>query len=442
MRSLLAPLIIGLVLSLAAVFAVQWTAVHVAIDTVMRNYIADELAQDSDELFGALAIKPGSDPWLEVTDVDPPFLTPSSGQYYEILDGREPALRSPSLARGSLPIAPVARGQRNIHDVIGANKQTLLLVATGYEFLGRPITIGVATDLGPIQTQYNALLSRYTKLSLVMFALLVVLQVGIVRIALAPLRRVEADVKRLERGEITQLGETVPAEVLPLVREVNRMLALLARRLSRSRESLGNLAHAMKAPLTVLTHMANEESIRRHPTLDAQMQEQLGLLRRRIDSELRRARIAGGRASGEVLGLQAEIEALIATLRKIHVDRNLDIASRMNQGLEFYGDREDLLELCGNLLDNACKWARSRVLISARSESGLVLTVEDDGPGCAPEDLNKIARRGVRMDEAVEGHGLGLAIAGDIASSYDAEMQLGRSDELGGFSVSVTFPLA
>lgn len=442
MRSLLAPLIIGLVLSLAAVFAVQWTAVRVAIDTVMRNHIADELAQDSDELFGALAIKPGGESGLEVTDVDPPFLTPSSGQYYEILVEGEPALRSPSLAHESLPIAPVGRGQHYVRDIVGPDKHTLLLIATGYDFMDRPITIGVATDLRPIQTQYNALLSHYTKLSLVMFALLVVLQIGIVRIALRPLRRVEADVKRLERGEIAQLGEKVPVEVLPLVREVNRMLALLARRLNRSRESLGNLAHALKAPLTVLMHMANDEHIRRYRTLDAQMQEQLGLLRKRIDSELHRARIAGGHASGAVLGLQEEIEALVATLRKIYMDRNLDIASRIDPGIQFYGDREDLLELCGNLLDNACKWARSRVLISARKESGLVLTVEDDGPGCAPEDLSKIARRGVRVDETVEGHGLGLAIAGDIASSYDAEMQLGRSDELGGFSVSVTFPIA
>ena len=215
MRSLLAPLIIGLVLSLAAVFAVQWTAVRVAIDTVMRSYIADELAQDSDELFGALAIKPGGDSRLEVTDIDPPFLTPSSGQYYEILVERKPALRSPSLVHESLPIAPVASGQRYVHDVIGPNKQTLLLSATGYEFNGRSITIGVATDLGPIQAQYTALLSRYTNLSLGMFCLLVVLQIGIVRIALRPLHRVEADVKRLERGRSRNLARAYRRKYYP-----------------------------------------------------------------------------------------------------------------------------------------------------------------------------------------------------------------------------------
>jgi signal transduction histidine kinase len=101
-----------------------------------------------------------------------------------------------------------------------------------------------------------------------------------------------------------------------------------------------------------------------------------------------------------------------------------------------------VLELCGNLLDNACKWARSRVLVSVRDEHPLVLTVEDDGPGCSPEDLSRIAQRGVRLDEATEGHGLGLAIARSIASSYGAELRFGRSETLGGFEVVVTFPAA
>jgi signal transduction histidine kinase len=140
------------------------------------------------------------------------------------------------------------------------------------------------------------------------------------------------------------------------------------------------------------------------------------------------------------LDFAAEIESLAATLRKLYRERNLDIACRVAPGLKFAGDREDFLELCGNLLDNACKWARSRVLVSVRDGDGMVLAVEDDGPGCSPEDLDRIAGRGVRLDEAVEGHGLGLAIASGIASSYDAEMRFGRSQALGGFEVTVTFP--
>ena len=170
------------------------------------------------------------------------------------------------------------------------------------------------------------------------------------------------------------------------------------------------------------------------------MTEQLELLRGRIDSELRRARVAGGHAPGSAPDLSAAIESLLATLRKLYRDRNLVIDCRIDPRVRFHGDREDLLELCGNLLDNACKWARSRVLISAREAGGTVLTVEDDGPGCPPEGLAQIAGRGVRLDETIEGHGLGLAIASSIAASYGAELRFGRSDELRGFQASVTFP--
>jgi signal transduction histidine kinase len=135
-----------------------------------------------------------------------------------------------------------------------------------------------------------------------------------------------------------------------------------------------------------------------------------------------------------------EIELLAATLRKLYRDRNLDIACHVDPAMQFHGDRIDLLELCGNLLDNACKWARFRVLVSVRDQRSLVLTIEDDGPGCSPEDLSRIARRGVRLDEATEGHGLGLGIACDIASFYGAEISFGRSQTLGGFAVMVTFP--
>ncbi len=283
-------------------------------------------------------------------------------------------------------------------------------------------------------------MKRYTQVSLLMFALLVGLQVIIVRLALAPLRGVQADVGRLERGEIRQLSQRVPTEVLPLVREVNRLLDLLTRRLARSRESLGNLAHALKAPLTLLMHMAEDDHVRHHPTLGPQMAEQLGILSARIDSELRRARVAGGRTTGAPLDLELEIESLSATMRKLYRDRHLEIICRAESGVQFHGDREDLLELCGNLLDNACKWANSRVLVTVRNGRGMVLTVADDGPGCSPEGLRQIAARGVRLDEATAGHGLGLSIVNGIVASYGAEIHFGRSQELGGFEVTVDFP--
>ncbi len=440
MRSLLAPLVTGLLLSLAVVFGVQWSVVQVAIDEVIQEYIAGELAQDADELFSGLSLDPGRDASLALAHFDPHYLAPLSGRYYQIQLDRTTAMRSPSLVREALAVPEVGQGQRNVIQAVGPKGEVLLVSATGYALQGRRVTIAVAGDLTSVRAQFDRLMARYTRVSLIMFALLVILQIGIVRLALTPLRRVQADVGRLEEGAIDQLGERVPSEVRPLVREVNRLLALLAQRLRRSRDALGNLAHALKAPLTVLTQLADDDHVRRHPVLGPQIAEQLQILRSRIDSELRRARVAGGRANGTPLDLQAEIEALVDTLRKLHRDRRFDIVCRIEPGARFRGDREDLLELCGNLLDNACKWARSRVLVSVRHNGGLKLTVEDDGPGCSPEGIGRIAQRGVRLDEATEGHGLGLAIASSIAASYGAELHFGRSQELGGFAVSLSFP--
>ena len=169
------------------------------------------------------------------------------------------------------------------------------------------------------------------------------------------------------------------------------------------------------------------------------MSQQLELLRGRIDSELRRARVAG-RGPGVALDVAAEIHALVATIRKLYRERGLAIECRLDPAVRVRGDREDLLELCGNLFDNACKWAKSRVRITLRDADGPMLTVEDDGPGCSSADLDRLAQRGVRLDETVEGHGLGLAIARSIATAYGAVIRFGRSPDLGGFLVTVRMP--
>lgn len=442
MRSLLGPLVVGLVVSLIAVFGVQWSAMRTALDAGMRTVIVEELVQDSDELLSALVFQPGDETSLAIAHFDPSFLSPSSGRYYQVIVEGAIALRSPSLVQASLPRLVAAPGERIVRDVVGPKQEMLIASASGYERDGRRVTITVAADLKAVDAQVAQLLVGYTHISLAMLVLLVALQVVIVRLALAPLRRVKADIGRLERGEIDKLDERIPSEVLPLVREVNGLLSLLSVRLKRSREAVGNLAHALKAPLTVLTHIATDASRGGDPTLRARMIEQLDTLSARINSELRRARVAGERGAGPALDLPAEIQALIGTMRKLYRDRDLDIASRIDADVRFFGDREDLLELCGNLLDNACKWARSRVIISARDGHGLAMVVEDDGPGCSERDLARISERGVRLDEETTGHGLGLSIARSVASAYGGTLAFGRSAELGGFCATVTFPRA
>lgn len=442
MRSLAAALLLGLVLSLAAMYAVQRTVVGATLQTVMKEYIAGELAQDADELYSGLTPLPDQPLRLAIRHFDPAFLSPASGRYFQITAEGQPAIGSPSLAGTTLSVAPQPAGARAVALVPGPAGRQLLLSASGYTVEGRAVTIAVASDVLPIDRALTELMSRYTGASLLMFALLLLVQVAIVRWALLPLDRVRADVGRLERGDIDQLGQQVPSEVLPLVRELNRLLALLNQRLQRSRAALGNLAHALKTPLAVLTHMAETERGQHDPQLAEQMLAQLDQLRQRIDSELRRARVAGAANAGAAVDLAAEIEALAATLRMLYRARGLTLRCELTPGLRLRCDREDLLELAGNLLDNACKWAQAQVQVRVAGEPDgtITLTVEDDGPGCPEADLQRLARRGVRLDEDTAGHGLGLSIVAGIAASYGAALHYGRSPALGGFLASVSFP--
>jgi len=442
MRSLIAPLVVGLLLSLVVVFAVQWSLFGDLVDDALIDYIADELTQDSEELFGSLTLLPGGATALALTHFDPPFLQLQSGRYYQIQLEGAAVLRSPSLGDATLAMTRVSPTRSRREFIAGPAGQDLLLVSTGYSVKGHSVTIGVAADVKPIRAQFQRLQNRYSQITVIMFALLVALQVAIVRLSFGALRRIQGDVVRLERGEIALLGERVPREVLPLVREVNRLVTLLMQRLQRSRESLGNLAHALKTPLTVLKHMAEDERFQRDRTLASEMAQQVDLLRSRIDVELRRARVAGGRVTGAPIAAAKEIDALLDTLARIYRQRHLEIDRDIDSDCGFSGDREDFVELCGNLLDNACKWAHARILVSAHGTNALVLTVEDDGPGCSPELLDQIGQRGVRLDEATEGHGLGLAIVNGIAATYGAEVRYGRSPTLGGFSATVSFPTA
>jgi len=203
---------------------------------------------------------------------------------------------------------------------------------------------------------------------------------------------------------------------------------------------LGNLAHALKTPLTLLTRLADDPMLERSTALRERLLQHVGSLNRLVERELKRARLAGGAAPGQYVDLQQEIGSLVVALKRIYRDKPLDIRCEIRDGARFPGDREDLLELLGNLMDNACKWAKERVLVTLEQGEKLTLRVEDDGPGCPGDLLDELLRRGVRVDEARAGHGLGLAIARDVVTSYGGEIMLGRSAALGGFEAVIRLP--
>jgi signal transduction histidine kinase len=244
---------------------------------------------------------------------------------------------------------------------------------------------------------------------------------------------------QLERGEIDSIDVGVPAEIAPLVQEFNHLLVILRQRGKRSRDALGNLAHALKTQLALLNHATEHPQLRSHTELRNQLREPLERIHALTERELKRARLAGAALPGQHVDIRSEMERLAYAVRTMYAEKSLDIEIRANPGARFAGDTEDFLELMGNLLDNAAKYCCMQVRVTATTPP-LVIRVEDDGPGAAEDDLHALTSRGARADENIPGSGLGLAIARDVVETYGGTLRLGCSDALGGFLAEATFP--
>jgi len=382
-----------------------------------------------------------SRPVLDAAHCDPLYHQPFSGHYYTILTASGHTLRSHSLWDEELTVPWVPLGKTVRVQRLGPKGQRLLVLASGFHKQEQAVTVAVAEDLAPLEVELGHFQRQYALASCGVLVLLILAQQLIVHRVFRPLHRVRQDIARLGRGAIRQLGEVVVTEVRPLVQEMNRLLEVLEQRLLQSRHALGNLAHALKTPLTLMMQLADREELRAIPQVRQQLMEHTTALDHRLKRELRRARLAGAAAPGRRLRLDKEVPALVNVLQKVDQDKTLIITARIPPQAIFLGDREDLLELLGNLLDNACKWARQRVLVTIQGQPGLFVVIEDDGPGCPPAVLQQLAERGVRLDESTVGYGLGLAIVKDIVEQYGGDIRFGRSSALGGFQVCVTLPV-
>ena len=255
--------------------------------------------------------------------------------------------------------------------------------------------------------------------------------INLLRSRLAGLR--ESRERRLE-GEY-------PTEIQPLVGDLNALLNQREEMVNRARAKAGDLAHGLKTPLAVLAHEAERAATQGHAELAATILQQVDRMRRQVDYQLAQARVASGHsASSAPVVVQTSAEALARTLARLHAERGLQIAVEVAPELQVRVDREDLDEMLGNLLDNACKWARSRCRIAARRNGDqIAMTVEDDGPGIDVSLRSVVLKRGVRADESAPGTGLGLSIVRDLADAYDGGLTLDDSP-LGGLRVTLELP--
>lgn len=447
-RSLRLRLLAGSLVWIVAAVAITGVLLADLFGQHVRDRVDAELHGHLDQLTALLEVAADGSATLRLPLSDPRLNRPYAGLYWQVDGGPQGAiglLRSRSLWDTALAVPPdaLADGEVHVHDVDGPDASRLRMM----ERLIRPAEqpdaayrLIVAIDTRQIDEpveEFATLLGAALGVLALGLIVAAVVQVGV---GLAPLGRMRAALGAVRDGHTRRLEGDYPLEVQPLVDELNSQLAHDEAMVERARTQAGNLAHAVKTPLTILANAArNEDS-----ALARLVDEQVGDARRQVDYHLARARAAAaGQQAGLKTPLRPVIDALLRVMRRLHAARALHIESAgLPDTLACRGDAQDLQEMLGNLLDNACKWAATQVRLSASVGDGrLTVYVDDDGPGLTEAQRTAVLARGVRADEHTPGSGLGLAIAHDLAQAYGGDLRL-EPAPLGGLRATLTLPAA
>jgi signal transduction histidine kinase len=388
------------------------------------------------------------------TFTDPRTLRAYSGAYWEIatLDDAGdvvPAARSRSLWDRIVITTPgivTSMGRDPGHvvffDAPGPLNQHLRVAAMQGRLpdFGAPVVFMTAEDRRPVDTAVRTFATAIALSLAVLGAGLIAAVIVQVRVGLQPLFALRREVAAVRTGDSERIGGNYPTELQPLAAELNALMAHTQEVVERQRTHVGNLAHALKTPLSV---MMAEAHARPGPLAEV-VERQAGTMSAQVDHHLRRARAAArAQGPGERTPLAPVLDELARTLERIFQDKVSEIEWTCPEDLIFLGERQDLLEIAGNVMENACKWSRSFVRVRGEPNGArqLRLVVEDDGPGLEPEMRTEVLRRGTRLDERTPGSGLGLSIVDELVRAYGGSVSLGGSD-LGGLGVVVELPSA
>jgi signal transduction histidine kinase len=408
-----------------------------------------ELQASMDSLVAAAGYDPSGAIQLEPRYLSARFQRAYSGDYWQIVPagGGKPMI-SHSLLDHTIKFgdSQAAAGGLVWGHADGPDQQHLRVLSRRIEFPvtdtaspndSRAYVLFVASDMSEVDrriSEFNGTLIW----SFVVLGLGLVAAVFIqVRVGLLPLRNVTDALQRIRSGSARRLEGSFPAEIEPLAGELNSLIEHSAEVVGRARSYVSNLAHFLKTPLTVLS---SEAAANPGPLADA-VSRQVTSMRRQVDHYLARARAAGAL---DVLGNRTPVapvlQDLARVLRRIHTEGNVVIEVHCPPALAFRGERQDLEEMAGNLIDNACKWCRGTVRVTADPAGAMFrLRVEDNGPGLTPDERQQVGARGERLDESVPGSGLGLAIVRDIAKLYGGSVEL-EASSLGGLEARLTLP--
>lgn len=419
-----------------------------------------ELETHLDQLTAQLALDEAGRPTLSLPLSDPRLSRPYSGCYWQVdgigrsassTAGNAGLLRSRSLWDHVLavPADTPASGEIHRHRIVGPQGKMLGMVERSVRIDDAPD--GNAGNFRLIAAADEALMTEpierfsgalWLALGLLGTGLFIAALVQVV-VGLAPLRKLQAALARIRNGEAQQLDGRFPAEIMPLVDEFNTVLAQNTEVVERSRTEAGNLAHALKTPLSVLANAAGEKD-KQNTDLARLVTDQVAIARRKVDYHLSRAQVAATMGTPRArTPLLPVVEGLARAMRRIHAGRKIELQIQsFPESFTFRGEAQDLQEMLGNLLDNACKWAARSVEVSVRGdEARLTISIDDDGTGLDTDQRQRVIQRGIRADETVPGSGLGLAIVDDLARLYGGRLEL-LDSPLGGLRASLTLPAA
>ncbi|MFC5497184.1 sensor histidine kinase [Caenimonas terrae] len=419
----------------------------IVLDSLFREHVLRQfsasLSQHLDQLTARLEFDAQGRPVIDPQSLsDPRWQRPYSGLYWQVDEaggagpGQAAVLRSRSLwdTRLVLPADALPGGAVHAHEGRGPADSSVLMLERTVQSDAQPGArwrLVVAADLHEVRaatSRFSGVLAPSLAVLLVLLALAAWAQVGI---GLKPLRALQDAVQGVRQASAGRLHGRFPSEVQPLVDDFNAILDDQAAGLARARTHAGNLAHALKTPLSVIDQAA-ARALRTHDSeLARVVQEQLGLAMRQIDWHLARSRVAATRRlPGLRTPIGPAIAGLVRVMERVHAQRGLRIrVAPCAQQLSFAGEAQDLQEMLGNLLDNACKWAAAEVKVwveaaAIDTRAALAVHIEDDGPGIAAADVETVRARGVRADETVPGSGLGLAIVQDLVGLYGGRLDL------------------
>ena len=454
--SLRVRLLLGTLLGVSAALLVAGLVLsNLFREQVERQFLAG-LRVHLDQLTASIDAGPDGQPVLAAEPADARWRKPYSGLYWQV-DGIEGARVAPALLRSrslwdtvlSVPADVLLDGEVHAHDTAGPDGTRLRVLERVVRPADRPATVwrlSVAQDTRELDEAVSSFVGVLAVSLGVLAVALMAAAAAQVAVGLAPLRSLQAAVSALRAGQLQRLEGAFPAELQPLVDDFNGVLDQNTQIVVRARTQAGNLAHAIKTPLAVLSNAAA-----RPDTPPAELarlvEEQVAQARRQVNWHLSRARAA---AAVGMPGVRTPVAAVVGSLVKVmdrvHAGRHLDFDDQTaDSPLCFAGEEQDLQEMLGNLLDNACKWASMSVRIEVTAVDGtprprLQITVEDDGPGVAEPLRDKLLARGVRADEQMPGSGLGLAIVNDLATLQGGSVALEHSTALGGLRVRLELP--